>query len=340
MPVLGISSLAFSHRPPLWLRCLALAAVPLIVASSPAKVASLDPSAAPSATTPASPKVPARKARETSLPAPCPRGRDGDRRYDLCAQWKAADAAAEATVWAGWSVAIAGFGAFVALATLIAAGFAAKYAREAAHYTKLGAAEAERSASAAVDGIGLSYAAISQSSKQFLTANRPWLAIENVKFKYAENPHRDTPSAIVGVASYDLVNYGNMPALAVDSLAQLAYWDSIDGPPAIDVASLLARASHRGSVIFPSERRAKGRLDGHGAMGLGFADGRTGFSGGLRVYVTYRGNDGTPYLTAQDLEVGLAGSSENRIMHIMFEQLTSELVQAEVIEVRGATAVV
>ena len=68
----------------------------------------------------------------------CQRGAD-NRSSNLCAEWKAADAAADAAQWSYWQM-IAGWGSvMVGFVTLLAAVAAAKYARDAAGHTKRGA---------------------------------------------------------------------------------------------------------------------------------------------------------------------------------------------------------
>ena len=66
--------------------------------------------------------------------ADCEQGRD-NRRSDLCAQWKAADAASEAAGWAGWTWWLGVGGVMIGLGTLGAAAAAAWYARQAAIHT-------------------------------------------------------------------------------------------------------------------------------------------------------------------------------------------------------------
>lgn len=80
--------------------------------------------------------------------ADCQQGRD-NRRSDLCAQWKAADAASEAAGWAGWTWWLGLGGVAIGLGTLGAACAAAYFAKEAADHTKTGADEAKRAADAA-----------------------------------------------------------------------------------------------------------------------------------------------------------------------------------------------
>lgn len=69
----------------------------------------------------------------------------------LCAEWKSADAAAQAADWAWWQMLIAGGGLGVGTLTLIAAGGAAWFAREAARHTKAGADEARHGADIAAN---------------------------------------------------------------------------------------------------------------------------------------------------------------------------------------------
>jgi len=73
---------------------------------------------------------------------PCQKGGD-DRASDLCAQWKAADAARDAadyTNFFGW------LGTVIGVLTLAAAGAAAYFAKKAAEHTETGAKEAKRQA--------------------------------------------------------------------------------------------------------------------------------------------------------------------------------------------------
>lgn len=73
----------------------------------------------------------------------CRKGQD-NRTSDLCAQWKAADAAYDSAVWTArtYQLGIAGF--LVGIFTLFAASMAAKYARDAAIHTKRSADSADR----------------------------------------------------------------------------------------------------------------------------------------------------------------------------------------------------
>jgi hypothetical protein len=107
--------------------------------------------------------TPASKANDPErLNAPCRQG-EIDRTSDLCAQWYAADSAHEGAVWArrtGW---FTGLGLIVGAITMVAAIFAALYAKEAAKHTKAGADAAHQ-------------------------ANRPWLTVSvNPNFVVTNN---------------------------------------------------------------------------------------------------------------------------------------------------------
>jgi hypothetical protein len=75
---------------------------------------------------------------------PCAKGED-NRNSDLCAQWKAADAAADGVDWTRRSFWLGVAGLCVGLLTLGAAGAAAYFAYRAAEETRRGADAAERS---------------------------------------------------------------------------------------------------------------------------------------------------------------------------------------------------
>jgi len=102
--------------------------------------------------------------------SPCEKGQD--KRYsDLCAQWKAADAAAEAAKWSYGQIWIGGVGLILGIITMGAAVAAAIFAKRAAEHTKTGAEAAIASANAAT-------IANDRSEMRFIAENRPWLRIE------------------------------------------------------------------------------------------------------------------------------------------------------------------
>lgn len=68
----------------------------------------------------------------------CPSGQD-NRQSDLCAQWKAADSAAQSAKWALWTFIATVVGLLVGSGTLLAAWLAARWAKKAANFTEAGA---------------------------------------------------------------------------------------------------------------------------------------------------------------------------------------------------------
>ncbi len=99
--------------------------------------------------------IPVPITRQSRLDAPCPVGVD-DRSSDLCAQWKAADAADEAAAWTARSFWLSLFSAVIGAGTLAAAFLAALYAKRAA-------GEAKRAADIARDA--------------FIASERAWLTV-------------------------------------------------------------------------------------------------------------------------------------------------------------------
>ena len=108
-----------------------------------------------------------------------------DRRSNLCAQWKAADAAADSAWWAMATFAAGLFALGFGGLTLYFAAYAARWAREAARHT-------ERGSDAAHQGV------------------RPWIAFEDPKSVKIQFGGGDGFSINVAL---DLINYGNSPAL-------------------------------------------------------------------------------------------------------------------------------
>ena len=68
----------------------------------------------------------------------CQPGQD-DRYSDLCAQWKAADAATESASWTFWTFIASLVGLSIGGGTLVAAWLAARWAKKAADHTEAGA---------------------------------------------------------------------------------------------------------------------------------------------------------------------------------------------------------
>ena len=109
--------------------------------------------AAPKEPTPAPPAAPV---LDVSPPPDrgCEYGKD-DRKSDLCAQWKAADAAYDAALWAWWQLILGGAGLALGAATMAAAIAAAVYAKRAAVATEATVEIARSAASEAGDALAI-----------------------------------------------------------------------------------------------------------------------------------------------------------------------------------------
>ena len=99
----------------------------------------------------------------------CAKGTD-DRRSDLCAQWKAADAAAQAADAADSTVTIGWFGLALAAITMGAAIAAAYFAKKAAEHTETGALEAAKGVFQAKRAAEIAKAALAETRKEFRAA--------------------------------------------------------------------------------------------------------------------------------------------------------------------------
>jgi len=142
---------------------------------------------------------------------PCPTGRD-DRDSDLCAQWKAADAAKSAADAAWW---IGGAGVLIGALTLLTAIAAAAYARGAARHTKEGATQAKRASDAAEE-------ALTHSQNASRTDLRAWVNIKAVLIDYKRT--KDFAHFSIEVS---LSNLGKTPALDVEISHQIHARESI-----------------------------------------------------------------------------------------------------------------
>jgi hypothetical protein len=126
----------------------------------------------------------------------CEPGQD-NRQSDLCAQWKAADAADKAAWWAGATFWLAIAGMVVGAGTLVAAVLAAGYAKQAADHAKSSVVEAQNALTLARE--------VARDEK------RPWLIVDNFR---AHGVKLDRGS--IGVTfSYALKNLGESPAFDV-----------------------------------------------------------------------------------------------------------------------------
>ncbi|WP_095203621.1 hypothetical protein [Mesorhizobium carmichaelinearum] len=133
---------------------------------------------------------------------PCEAGQD-NRNSDLCAQWKAADAAKESADWTMRSYWLVLAGTIIGACTLIAAGAAAKFARDAAIHTEAGAKQAERSAKAAEDAIVASREIGEAQARAYISVTKAWY----------ENNANALPKIIIQVR-----NSGQSPAYDLQAI--------------------------------------------------------------------------------------------------------------------------
>jgi hypothetical protein len=171
-----------------------------------------------------------REANKTSgLEKPCQEG-DNKRPSDLCAQWKAADAADSAKN-ATWL--FGGLGTLIGALTLGAASAAAFYAKRAADHTKRGADTAERT---------------------LTDLEQPYLFVDKV---IAHTPITrdwiDAPDDRFFEASPKMRNYGRTPAVIRQSYAHIYIGESLPEYPPTLLPSDIRETEQ---VIAPGETHA------------------------------------------------------------------------------------
>lgn len=130
---------------------------------------------------------------------PC-RQKHDDRQSDLCAQWKAADAARDSADWTKISLWVSGAGTVIAFFTLCAAAAAAIFAKHASDHTRDGASQARRSADSAEESL--------------IAAERPWIKVDakigkNINFPLDGNGKKQGSVSV----DFTLTNFGKSPAL-------------------------------------------------------------------------------------------------------------------------------
>lgn len=156
-------------------------------------------------------------------------------RDDLCAQWKAADAASSSASWSWWQMMIAGGGLLVGIVTMGAAIAAAIFARKAA-------VETEKSASAALDAVTETREANKIARQTGEAQVRCYLSIQNVQVSLSFKPETKsiTPSEphdsnkkdpIYPNIFFKIRNHGNSPAMGVSfsfSIMFMSYFTKDD----------------------------------------------------------------------------------------------------------------
>ncbi len=190
-------------------RCLSFAGATSITLSAAALLLQASPARAKlnSDVDPSGKSVQRSATAVSHLDTPCRRG-EIDRRSDLCAQWKAADAATEGVKWTerGFYVGLAT--AIVSALTLLSAIAAAYFARQAAHETRRSADEAKRSAKAAIDS--------AESARTALHSDRAWMISDQIITYHIINGMYNDEKIEDGLGfSVRWTNRGKTPALRV-----------------------------------------------------------------------------------------------------------------------------
>jgi len=127
---------------------------------------------------------------------PCD-SKEENRNSDLCAQWKAADAARESADWTRRTFYVSIVGGIIAFLTLAAAVAAAVFAKLAADHTAEGAIQAKRSAEAA--------------ENTFLKLERPYVFPQDVGTIMI--PFGGPASGNRWRMQFPIINYGKTPAV-------------------------------------------------------------------------------------------------------------------------------
>ena len=157
----------------------------------------------------------------------CKAGQD-DRSSDLCAQWKAADAAKDAAWWTFFAAITTVVGVIIGGFTLIAAGFAAKYAKKAADHTQSGAQAALESVTATKEANAIARQIGRAQVTSYVSVKGVQLYIE----KMGLIPH----------IAFSLVNAGSSPAINPEVKVSIAM-NLLDKSPVVWEPELKASPS-------------------------------------------------------------------------------------------------
>jgi hypothetical protein len=169
---------------------------------------------------------------------------ENDRQSDLCAQWKAADAAAESARWALWALWIGGLGLLVGGGTLFAAWRAAHWAKKAADHTESGSGEARRAADATIEAVKEA----ANANKLTRELARPWVSI-TCKFTRCEL--LGLHLMVDGELTYK--NVGATPALDFTSYYRCNFNTDQESDKTTEFIRRLDGARGYGNSLMPSE---------------------------------------------------------------------------------------
>lgn len=224
-----------------WRSVFAAVGLAIFVTSPPQQSsAQQEPNSAKGDTNAGSPSVfIVEKANERpKLNEPCEPG-DDDRQSDLCAQWKAADAAYEAALWNGRAYWLGVAGLVVGIVTFASAFAAARYAKRAAEEAKRTADEAS--------------AANALAQKSHIESERAWITTEII----FEADTRVTDDALSLEISIWNTNIGRTPALDVSSNIRIV--NAIDPAAPKRILEEMCKTSLRdrgedGVVVVPQQK--------------------------------------------------------------------------------------
>ena len=154
------------------------------------------------------------------LDQPCAPGSE-DRNSDLCAQWKAADAAQSSSL-ATWI--FGSLGGVIGSLTLAAAWSAAKWAKSAAVETK-------RSANISEEGLA-------EAKEANWYSRRPWITYDTIEHAFVNGDAPESPEG--KIHGYDglefaitIKNFGNSPAISLSKGASAVFMEHGGQPAAI-----------------------------------------------------------------------------------------------------------
>lgn len=199
----------------------------------------------------------------------CKRGQD-DRQSDLCAQWKAADAAFDGSRWSFWQLVFTGVGLILGAITMAAAIAAAMYAKRAAIATEDTVEIARKTASEAGDALAIaarnadaaaSHVEIAKDSAE--RELRAYLSPENIKVT-------DFAAGLKPCFQFSPMNSGKTPAYDVISSLVLM-WMTNQSPHDAKVYFRKSVNEEPGSRSVISPRQIS-TIDLGGVMPLGTKD--------------------------------------------------------------------
>ena len=157
----------------------------------------------------------------------CKAGKD-DRSSDLCAQWKAADAAKDAAWWTFVAAITTVIGVIVGGFTLVAAGFAAWYAKQAADHTQSGAQAALESVTATKEATAIAR----EIGRAQVTS---YVSVKGVQIYFEK-------MGLIPHIAFSLVNAGSSPAIKPEVKVSIAM-NALDKSPVVWEPELKASPS-------------------------------------------------------------------------------------------------